>query len=713
MVYFSAMRTKLISAILWTAAACAASAAHKVPEDPDAIRWSDRSIEQMSVWEDPANWTGDVFPDGDGVHAVVDTPDICKYLLVRRPVTVGELTVKGSKKSIYGGILADGDEAVLRFKNLGKPALFDYTRTMGEVVDVPIEFERDLVVKTGGSQWAWTAVFFDTKASVTPLAPDGEATLTFDTTTPYNQGNWQSTRLFEVKRVCAIRGFVSDSLDGARLKIVKRGEGFLALACGDNDYSGGTVVEEGSLAGVNGENLDPPFLAFGRGPVHVTAEKGSVRLCSSKSGVWGPGKGYDLVFDGNARIHAGDARSWNGAKAATMDDRHHTVGSVKVGGGGFHVTLNSGAKLHVAPEGFVELSTNTVIQVDRTDESTGYRVAELDFPCAVRTPSGKRVGVVKTGNGTLRLAGDNTFSAMLVKTGGVAVASNGALGLGKALFSTNTFLFVECDAFTPKDEIVLRPGATEVWRHPGARIGGAPEGGRKGYALPAGVSLGIACDGATNRLQGAVGIGGAGARLYAYRDHKGTPEDGFRLGAGVAVVLTGDLELGNPWYSREQQEFRWENRHLASPLYIDGLIREKGGSFKLTKSGDDAVVIRGIGSYTGGTLVRNGFLTVEKGGRLGPGTVRIDGEEKQNGNRGRLTLKAPDALAPDTALEIEGGGVLSLDFQGEIEVASLRIAGRNAAPGSVWMNKSRDKSVKTDGKRIVGQGAIRVKSTAK
>ena len=651
----------------------------------------------MADWEEPANWGGMPPPNAPGAEVVVRTPKISKYLVMHRDATVGTLRFLG-EEALPGGILAaEGSEPVLRFDNGAAPAVLDWRRMGRDTVGVAIEFARDLIVTNGyfsRGQGSSNSLYFDSTATFTPFCQDGEASLTFAVNsriTPNRERN-----LLDRRQQNVVRGYIEDSVGGAPLRLVKSGAGHLAIACSDNAYSGGTRVEGGTLFGINGENMDSPFLPFGIAPAIDLADGTTLALLSSKPGVWGPGNGYDIHFAGAARLSVRGADDWNGAPPPSGTGRLRQIGSLSMGGTNAVINLG-GTKLRVMEP--VRMDRSATLRVN-AETAVDARIADADFTAGIRQGGTDPVRIVKTGSGTLRLGADGDFAGGIdVKEGGIEVGSNGALGTGPATFAEKTQLLIDTTAFRPAMKIDMRPGAHEIWKTPLARLGSTDEE-KAGCRISVGVNLGIGAD--LGQLQNKT-IVLTGGRLYAYRDRLGSETNGFVLGSGIALyTMTTNLDIGLG-YPQGSEFGAWQR--LQNPFRILGPIREHKVSATLRKRGSDRLEIGGVCETTGGTVIQGGTVLVLPSGRLGSGPVTLECNPKGN-SEVWLKLTSPDNLTSGTEINLVGKSKLALDFDGEITVKALVIDGTPRAAG-IW-SATWGKDVHFEKNRLSGRGRLRV-----
>ena len=661
----------------------------------DTVRWTDLKQDQIVPWEDPANWDAAACPDGPGIEAIIATPGLSKYIELHSEITLGSLRLGGSK-TLTGGVLAK-DGGLLRLDNGDSPAEIEFARPSRDVFDAPVEFARDLVVNVHKEPLG--SLFFGPNAMFTPLCQDGRASLRFNIRT---RPSWDGARIKERRTLNAVESFIEDSLDGAPLAVEKTGPGLLVFASCDNAYSGGTRVSEGILAGVNGDGMDPPFLPFGKNATVSVADGATVRLLSSVPGVFGPGGGYSLAFEGKGSLGVGNIRAWSGAGwSVPPTKRLFDIGSLSVGGDRLGFSAREGAKLRIARAGGLSLAADTVVNIWR-EWDEGSSVPDLDVAGPVRTPANAKIAVTKIGNGRLRLGGDNDFAGFTCLTGSVVVAADRALGAGPVSFAPRTELLIEKAGFSPPAAFLMATNSTESWLDPRVRFKGAPDA-KEGWRVPRGVHLGIGADlsGLSNKV-----LVMNGGWLHACRNRAGSETNGFALGPGIEVYTLTNLVVGLPWIPATGDHRNGDR--LRSPLQIRGPIREHGGSWRLVKQGVDSVELGGICSLTDGVVIRHGGLRVLDTGRIGPGLVEVGREDDTSKTPNRdvwLSLKGTETLAPGTSLVIHPGARVGLDFKGELKVASLRIDGKDCAPGLWGMDRHNGSH---PSRAFSGPGRIRV-----
>ena len=311
--------------------------------------------------------------------------------------------------------------------------------------------------------------------------------------------------------------------------------------------------------------------------------------------------------------------------------------------------------------------------------------AELRGGIRERSPEGKPCGLRKTGKGLLRIAGEGHFSGgMDIAEGAVAAGTGDELGTGPVTVRDKAALVMEKPRFQTRGELRQEAGSAEVWLDERARFG-ADWTERETWRMAEGVDLYVEGDLMDVENKTLVMTGG---RLGAWRPTTTQDAQTHVLGNGVDIRTTDDFTVGTvppAWVARDHRAW-WLRGRAEHPLDIRGKIEEERAGCALVKVGNDEVVLRGPCRLTGGTRVESGTLTVDEGGRLPEGGVKAAWTGDFSGGKpmGKawLKLKAPETLPEGSTVELGAGGVLELDFDGEIVVPKMRIGELELAPGA-------------------------------
>ena len=138
------------------------------------------------------------------------------------------------------------------------------------------------------------------------------------------------------------------------------------------------------------------------------------------------------------------------------------------------------------------------------------------------------------------------------------------------------------------------------------------------------------------------------------------------------------------------------NIAAGSSLAISaGGIGESGGSHSLTKTGAGLLTIGAAGSYSGGTTVANGTLTLTSSGTIGAGPLEVDG---QGGNTSLVDLQNSQAVAGLSGT-VSGGG------SARVNVAAGTSLTVNPASGSSTYGGKLDLVTGAPGGKLIKSGA--------
>ena len=256
---------------------------------------------------------------------------------------------------------------------------------------------------------------------------------------------------------------LSGTLDGAG-GMVKQGEGTLVLSGDNNSYAGGSLLQAGVTEISGDNNLGTGEVALDGGVLHSTADVTLANkvLLGDAAGdggfdvdgdttlrlngdVNGPGT---LVKDGDGTlVLAGDSDYAGGtaldAGTIRIESSHGAgIGTIEANGG----TLDLADGVKVGND--IALNTDLSINVDPSD--------------ATATEYGKISGegaLSKTGDGTLVLVGDNSYSGPTNLDGGtLKVGGDSALGTGVINGNGGTLSYL--DGAVVKNDLVVNDSTT-------------------------------------------------------------------------------------------------------------------------------------------------------------------------------------------------------------------------------------------------------------
>ena len=431
--------------------------------------------------------------------------------------------------------------------------------------------------------------------------------------------------------------------------LTKLGTGLLVLG-GANTYSGGTLINSGTLAvsndaalGASGGGLTltngSSFEASGtftlnNRPVALQTGGGNVNVDSSYTlTVTNPITGTGgLTVNGAGTLVLGGTNSFSGGTVVNNGLLQQSVsGALPIGGA---VTINGGA---------VDLAGYGA--TIGTLSGTGGSITNGGGLTVTQGITGTYSGVIagggaltKAGGSTLTLAGANSYSGgTIINNGTLAVSNDLALGAaGGGLTLTNAGIFEASGTITLNGRaITLQAGGGDLMVD-------------SGYTLSQ-----------TNAIVGTGGLtlSGAGTLILG----------GTNTYSGGTVVQSGTLQLGAasafPGYALTISGGRFDQNGNAitvttlngsgGTLTNAGLAITSGGSFAgaivgggaLTNT-SGALTLSGANSYSSGTLISGGTLNINNANALGAGTFTIAGGTMLDNTSGApLTNASNNAMA--------------------------------------------------------------------
>uniref|UniRef100_UPI004039C8D5 autotransporter-associated beta strand repeat-containing protein n=1 Tax=Variovorax sp. BK018 TaxID=3450241 RepID=UPI004039C8D5 len=443
------------------------------------------------------------------------------------------------------------------------------------------------------------------------------------------------------------------------------------IAGGSGTWRAGTPGDSWTDANgiANGRWVQDGFAIFGgkAGTVTVdgTGSGGSVRIGGAQFAV----DGYTVVGDAltvNAAgsvIRVGDGSAAGAGMTATINAEIAGTGSIVkddlgtlvLGGsnsyaGGTTVRsgilqISSDANLGAAT-GKLALQNGATLRV--TGDATSARAVSVGAGsnsfeiAAVRTLTlnGSISGagsLRKTGAGTLRLGAANDYSGgTFVDAGTLSTDVTGALGSGPASVASGATLQLG-GSFDAGTVAIANQGTV--------RLQGTASAGSATLTNSAGGVLAFADSASADK---ATVLNQAGAQLRI---------DQATTGVSVgALAGEGDVVLGSKALT---------TGGLNTSTMLSGLVSGTGGS--LVKVGGGTLTLTGANTYTGGTTVSGGTLSVDNqsGSATGTGAVQV-----QSGG----TLAGSGSIAG--AVTIGKGGVLSAgNSPGTLTLGALTLAG--------------------------------------
>ena len=503
-----------------------------------------------------------------------------------------------------------------------------------------------------------------------------------------------------------ITGIVATSTGG----LAKTGAGMLILSA-SNSYSGGTILDGGTVSFVSGGLGASGIIGFTGGCVlqygSGNTQDLSSRLASStaameidtgtnnvtysnplsstnsggltKSGVGTLTLSAPNSYSGGTVIASGTVKlGAAGALGAAPNDLSIIGGALNLNGNSVSLGLlsgSNGAVITSGTSGAVTLSTS----------SSGSSI----YSGAIRDGSGT-LSLIKAGTGTLALTGSNNF------TGGTTIA-NGALNFtSNSLGTSGTILFaggvLQYGAGSTQDlssrignssaAIAIDTGANTVSYASvlnSTNIGGLTKSGTGTLLLSA--SNGYT--GLTTITTGTLKLGNANALGVISND---LTINGGALNLNGNSVTVGSLSGSNGAVIASGIAGTVTVKTIGSSSSIySGIIQNGSGIVGLIQAGTGMLTLTGSNSYTGGTTITTGTLQIGNGGSTGS----INGNITDNGS---LVFNRVNAIAVtgtisgSGSLVQKGAGILTLSasnsYSGGTIISSGTVNFTNGALGS-------------------------------
>lgn len=502
---------------------------------------------------------------------------------------------------------------------------------------------------------------------------------------------------------------VSGDITGAG-SLTMVGPGTLALA-GENNYTGGTVFKAGTLSISDDRNLGHARsgLTMNGGTLASTADVSTNRLIElgSGGGSFSPAAGTTLTL--TRAIEGAGGLAATGAGRLELTGENVYTGATTISSGTLALTdygkiaqssgvglTGSGAVFDIAGANgertiqglsgiagtLVKLGTRT-LTIDSSDSTS--------FAGAIEGSG----ALVKKGAGTQTLAGTNTYSGgTKVEGGTLSISSDGNLG--------NLSSGVTLDGGMLQASVNMSTGRTITLGSNGGTLGATSGttltvngtiGGAVGLTVAGAGTVALAgtnsYTGATTVTSGTLALSGGGTISQS---------TGVNL-AGIGAVFDISASNGNPTI-RDLNGISGTTVNLgANRLVVDtagastfsGTI---GGTGGLTMAGAGTLILTGSNTYTGGTTVTSGVLSISS--NLNPGApgygITLDGGTLQTTARVKssraVTLgSAGGTFSPAlrTRLSLAGsiGGAGGLTMAGP---GVLELAGANTYQGGTTVN---------------------------
>jgi filamentous hemagglutinin family protein len=470
-----------------------------------------------------------------------------------------------------------------------------------------------------------------------------------------------------------------------------------------------------------------------------------------------------LTLGGNGKLTlARPDNTYTGATSITQGIL--SVSRLSNGGSQSSIGASSSASanLKVSTSGWLQYTGGTVA-IDRginLFSGGGIEVvdsgATLSVGGVIQPGGGPPIGsFVKSGLGTLMLTGNNTYTiSTIVREGVLRAGSNNALGttangttvMSGAALELSGGITIGAEALTISGSGIGNGGAlrsvggTNIWRGP-ITLGADSRINTDDGTLTVDVTSGNAISGAFNVTFGgagnttvadpiATGSGnltkdGTGTLLLRAANtytgmttiNAGTLSINADSGLGVVpgATVANQLVFGGGTLATTSDFILSSNRGVTlagagridtadgTTLNYSGVIMDGSGSHSLTKTGGGTLVLGGVNTYDGGTVINGGTLSISADAALGnvpgsaavanltinDGTLATTSDFTLNANRG-ITLTGEGRIDTANGTKLSYGGVIT-DGSGSFRLTkagggTLVLGGVNTYDGGTVIN---------------------------
>ncbi|HHW8758151.1 TPA: fibronectin-binding autotransporter adhesin ShdA [Salmonella enterica] len=544
-------------------------------------------------------------------------------------------------------------------------------------------------------------------------------------------------------------GELKNTLSGTG-SLVKIGTGELTLN-GDNDYSGGTTIDDGVLIADNADSLGTGAVA-NNGVLQVGEGELKNTLFGSGSLVkTGTGEltlSGDNTYSGGTTITGGTliAASVNALGSGDIDNS----GVLQVGEGELKNTLFGSGSLVKTGTGELTLSGDNDYSGGTTisdgtltaDHADSLGSGDIDNSGVLKVGEGELENtlsgsgsLVKTGTGELTLSGNNNYSGDTTIAGGTLIAANvNALGSGD--IDNSGTLMLDANGAFKLANITTHSGATTALAA-GSTLYASQLTQENGSTLS--IDLGAATDDAmitadSVTLGGTLNISGIGNVTDSW-----TPEAYTYTLIDSDSAITSDFDdLTIAGMNREDVDFltidgkvdETDNTHydLTASLswYADRdnattdahgtfTLSDPDGSFNvaatltdvddtldpgsrwdgksLTKEGAGTLILSGDNDYSGGTTINEGTLIAASTTALGTGLVD---------NNATLVLDVDGEVSAAGGITTHGGATTQLALGTSLDLGDSALIQQDGSTLNVELNSDSVQPLITGGSATLG-----------
>lgn len=511
--------------------------------------------------------------------------------------------------------------------------------------------------------------------------------------------------------------------------LTKTGTGTLTLS-GANTYTGGTNVAQGDLIVASTGKLGTGVLTVATGSdvtmnnatqtVAGIAGGGDVALngtaltinggagtntslggvLSGTGGLTKTGAGTQTLSGNNT--YSGGTTINGGTLAISADNNLGAAGPVTFGGGTLETTatMTTSRDLNLVGSGTLNTDAGTTLTASGAVSGAG---ALIKSGAGVLLENGvlSQAGGVTNNAGTLVLAGNNTYTGGTRMNGGTVVASNdanlgnassgltfggGALELTAGFGTSRTVTMagnggLQVDTGTATLNGAM--GGTGILTKNGA--GGLIVNGTISGAAGTSVTGGTLTLTGNNTNTGGTSVSGSGALFIASDANLGASSGALSANGG-ALLTTGDVTSTRTVNTNGAGLYLYGNGHTTT---LGGIVQGNGG----VHASSDNLVLTGTNTYTGGTSIDSGDLTISRDANLGAASGSLSMNNATLHTTGNVDTTRSIALSGTTAIDNAAGTTMTArgtvsGTNGLVKNGSgtLALTGNNTYAGGTTVN---------------------------
>ncbi|QQE12597.1 autotransporter-associated beta strand repeat-containing protein [Planctomycetota bacterium] len=618
----------------------------------DIIIQNDADVQFTSGTLNVGFVTGSTLTVTSGASLTVHTIDVRQRLDISDPSlldTTGRLIVEDSATLDFNILfIGTNNEGELTVQSGGKVSgnsvyLKEYgtgwvTGSGSELDANVLEFDRtgSLTVKDSGAVEVSNVTTMTSNSSLT-ITDDG----TFQTKYLYGSGTISisgsdalTVGIDNATDEYTFSGVIQDASDGAGA-FTKEGTSILTLT-GNNTYTGGTTISGGTLQIGNGGTT------------------GSIQGDILNNGTLAFNRSDDLIYTGVISESSGSSGSFVKAGAGTL-----TLTGINTYSGG--TTLSGGAVIAGSDSAFgdsgglVSVTANTSLESDDDARTLGNdftidlgSTLTVDglFDLWLTGDIDGEGGLTKEGDSTLTLSGNNTYTGATLVSGGILqVMGDDALGNGELTILGSAELIVADIVTVLGNNIVIDLGQTFTVGEVGDMTLAGDINGDGSLLKVGDGTLTLSGDstyhGGTNLSAGGIEVGSD----TALGDGTLTVSGASALSAGASSIT-----LVNAFTLNDDLTISGDN-----DLTLDDVI---DGTGALIKEDAGTLTMNGVNTYSGGTTLSAGGITVGNDDAISTGSLTVNGVSELSAGASSVTLA--NAVTLSDTLTISGDNDLTL-----------------------------------------------------